>query len=64
MSQDNPTSTDIIAAISDKVQTGLDRKSIEALVTLMKQGVHPDALAQLVLELNKTVAQQEEESGK
>ena len=44
---------DVICNLSDELHTGLDLKSMEALVDLLALGVHPEALAAVVFELRK-----------
>lgn len=39
--------------ISTLLNTGLDRATLQILVELVEQGIHPEALARVVLELRR-----------
>ncbi|OEH75260.1 hypothetical protein cyc_02712 [Cyclospora cayetanensis] len=43
----------ILMEISNILNTGLDRPSLSLLVRMLEQGVHPEALARVVLELDR-----------
>lgn len=51
----NPSPSGIRAAtnLAEVLDTGLDQKSIESIITLLGNGIHPDALAALILELRR-----------
>ena len=51
------TTIDTIKTISSHLQTGLDSKSLDAIVTLISNGVHPDAISALILELRRETQQ-------
>ncbi|KAL8428570.1 hypothetical protein ACSSS7_007160 [Eimeria intestinalis] len=44
---------DLLMEISAILNTGLDRASLTILLQLLEQGAHPEALAQVVLELDR-----------
>ncbi|KAL8446042.1 hypothetical protein Emag_004894 [Eimeria magna] len=44
---------DLLMEVSGILNTGLDRASLTILLQLLKQGVHPEALALVVLELDR-----------
>jgi len=44
-----------LSGISQSLQCGLDRRTLLVLLQLVEQGVHPEALADLVLELRQTL---------
>lgn len=46
---------DLLMEISNILNTGLDRASLSILVEMLQQGVHPEALARVVLELDKAL---------
>ncbi|CDJ48441.1 UPF0582 protein C13orf37, related, related [Eimeria brunetti] len=46
---------ELLMEISNILNTGLDRTSLSILVQLLQQGVHPEALARVVLELDKAL---------
>eukprot|EP00554_Chaetoceros_debilis_P006509 CAMPEP_0194078848 /NCGR_PEP_ID=MMETSP0149-20130528/5155_1 /TAXON_ID=122233 /ORGANISM="Chaetoceros debilis, Strain MM31A-1" /LENGTH=67 /DNA_ID=CAMNT_0038760179 /DNA_START=15 /DNA_END=218 /DNA_ORIENTATION=- len=46
-----------ITALSNALNTGLDQKSLASITTLLSNGVHPDALAALIVELRRDAAE-------
>ncbi|PFH35890.1 hypothetical protein BESB_055410 [Besnoitia besnoiti] len=44
---------DVLMEISTLLNTGLDRATLQILVELIEAGVHPEALARVVLELRR-----------
>lgn len=56
-SHDSPTSPaeaeDLLMEISTILNTGLDRASLRVLLKLLEEGVHPEALARVALELDR-----------
>ncbi|CDI81538.1 UPF0582 protein C13orf37, related, related [Eimeria praecox] len=46
---------DMLMEISNILNTGLDRASLSILIEMLEQGVHPEALARVVLELDKAL---------
>ena len=57
---------DVLHELSELLNTGLDRATLGTLVSLCEHGVHPEALAALVIELRREGAslQAEEEGGR
>ena len=47
------TDTKTITAMAELIDSGLDHESIQSISTLLKNGVHPDALAALIIELRR-----------
>jgi hypothetical protein len=43
----------VIDSISDKVQSGLSPKAVEALTTLLENGVSPEKLATVIVEVRR-----------
>ncbi|CDJ59307.1 hypothetical protein, conserved [Eimeria maxima] len=56
---------DLLMDISNILNTGLDRSSLSILFEMLQQGVHPEALARVVLELDKALidVKKKEETG-
>ena len=44
---------DLLMEISTILNTGLDRASLSILLSMLEHGVHPEALARVVLELDR-----------
>lgn len=42
--------------ISSLLQTGLGKNELEPILNLLRNGVHPDAISVLILELRREVA--------
>lgn len=57
---------DVLMDISNILNTGLDRSSLSILFGMLQQGVHPEALARVVLELDKALidVKKKEETGR
>lgn len=56
MIKKEPQAIDAIVSLSTIINTGLKRNEIECILSLLENGVHPAALATLILELrNSTV---------
>jgi len=51
-----------ITALSNALNTGLDQKSLASITTLLSNGVHPDALAALIVELRRDAAERAAET--
>jgi len=47
---------EVIAEISRLLNTGLDRESLELLMSLCDQGLNPEALAEVVKEIRREAA--------
>ncbi|CDJ62046.1 hypothetical protein, conserved [Eimeria necatrix] len=52
---DTTTREDLLVEISNILNTGLDRESLTILTKMLEQGVHPEALARVVLELDRAL---------
>ncbi|CDJ37510.1 hypothetical protein, conserved [Eimeria tenella] len=52
---DTTTREDLLMEISNILNTGLDRESLTILTKMLEQGVHPEALARVVLELDRAL---------
>lgn len=50
---DPPETMEILFELATLLDTGLDRETLAILVELIEQGVHPQALARVVLELRR-----------
>ncbi|WPG99019.1 Hypothetical protein R9X50_00182100 [Acrodontium crateriforme] len=48
---------DLLAEISTLLNTGLDRQSLSYCVSLIENGVNPEALAKVILKLRETNGQ-------
>lgn len=46
---------DAITEFATIIGTGLKKNEIESIIVLLENGVHPDALAALILDLRRTV---------
>ncbi|PHJ25765.1 hypothetical protein CSUI_000383 [Cystoisospora suis] len=44
---------EVLMEISTLLNTGLDRATLQILVELVEQGIHPEALARVILELRR-----------
>lgn len=53
---------DTITKLATTLGTGLRENEIEPVITLLDNGVHPDALAALILELRRAAGYQQETS--
>lgn len=51
--EDPVDAPDLLMEISTILNTGLDRHTLGILLNLLKQGIHPEALARVVLELDQ-----------
>ncbi len=49
----DPVTIQTITRMAKALDTGLDQNAIEAILVLLDNGIHPDALAALILELRK-----------
>ncbi|KFH01088.1 c13orf37, related protein [Toxoplasma gondii MAS] len=62
---DGQETMEILMEISTLLDTGLDRATLQILVELVEQGVHPEALSRVVLEMRRelqAVREKEERS--
>jgi len=48
-----PPAIDTITNLATTLGTGLKKTEIQSIITLLENGVHPDALAALILELRR-----------
>ena len=48
-----PPAIQTITRLAQVLDTGLDQKAIESIVALLENGVHPDALAALIIEIRR-----------
>jgi len=48
-----PPAIHTITRLAQVLDTGLDQKAIESIVALLENGVHPDALAALIIEIRR-----------
>jgi hypothetical protein len=46
-------SIDTISKLATTLETGLQKNEIQSIIALLENGVHPDALAALILELRR-----------
>jgi len=49
----DPSTIQTITELADVLDTGLNQTSIESIMTLLQNGVHPDSLAALIIELRR-----------
>jgi hypothetical protein len=50
--------------ISNLMKTGLNRKQLEPILTLLRTGIHPDAISVLIMELRREIENSSSESQK